>query len=99
MENKLSIKERNEQLQHFVDYVETQRNLYKGCPKDIAITLDNLVSIGMDMDTIVWLRKNHYISVQKGKPIWIAWDNKFYPKSTIANLKKWLKVYFLKKIK
>ena len=89
----MNIKSRNEQLQHFVDYVETQRNLYKGHPLDIAITLDNLVSIGLDMDTIVWLRKNHYISVQKDKPIWIAWNNKFYPKSTIANLKKWLKVY------
>lgn len=89
----MTIKERNEQLQKFVDYVEAQRNLYKGNSLDIAITLDNLVSIGLDLDTIVWLRKNHYISVQKDKPIWIAWNNKFYPKNTIANLKKWLKVY------
>ena len=90
----MNIKERNEQLQHFVDYVETQRNLYKGHPLDIAITLDNLVSIGLDMDTIVWLRKNHYISVKQTAPIWIAWDNKFYPKNTITNLKKWLKIYW-----
>lgn len=90
----MNTKERNEKLQKFVDYVEVQRNLYKGCPADISITLDNLVSIGLDMDTVVWLRKNHYISVQKDKPIWIAWSNKFYPKSTIANLKKWLKFYW-----
>lgn len=96
MENKLSIKERNEQLQHFVDFVETQRNMYKGCPADISITLDNLVSIGLDMDTIVWLRKNHYISVKPDKPIWIAWENKFYSDKTISNLKKWLKVYWEK---
>lgn len=94
MENKLSIKERNEQLQKFVDYVETQRNLYKGCPSDISITLDNLISIGLDMDTVVWLRKNHYISVQPNRPIWIAWENKYYPKNTIAVLK-----YFLNKNK
>jgi len=86
----MTIKERNEQLQRFVDYVETQRNMYKGCPADIAITLDNLVSIGLDMDTIVWLRKNHYISVQENKPVWIAWSNKFYPDRTISNLHKWL---------
>lgn len=94
MEHKLTTKERNEQLQKFVDYVETQRNLYKGCPADIAITLDNLVSIGLDMDTIVWLRKNHYISVKPNAPIWIAWENKYYPKNTIAVLK-----YFLNKNK
>ena len=87
----MNIKSRNEQLQHFVDYVETQRNLYKGHPLDIAITLDNLVSIGLDMDTIVWLRKNHYISVKPNAPIWIAWENKYYPNRTIENLKKWLK--------
>ena len=51
----MTIKERNEQLQKFVDYVEAQRTMY--CPNDIAITLDNLVSIGLDIDTIVWLRK------------------------------------------
>lgn len=90
----MTIRERNEQLQKFVDYVEVQRNLYKGCPNDIAITLDNLISIGLDMETIAWLRVNHYISVKPGKPIWIAWNNKYYPKSTIANLKNWLKVYW-----
>ena len=90
----MTIKERNEQLQKFVDYVETQKSLYKGCSDDIAITLDNLVSIGLDMDTIVWLRKNHYISVKPTAPIWIAWSNKFYPKNTIDSLKKWLKVYW-----
>ena len=94
MEHKLSIQERNEQLQKFVSYVETQKNLYKGCPKDIAITLDNLVAIGIDMEVVVWLRKNHYISVQPNKPIWIAWENKYYPKNTITVLK-----YFLNKNK
>lgn len=89
-----TIKERNEQLQKFVDYVEAQRTMYKGCSNDIAITLDNLVSIGLDMDTIVWLRKNHYISVQPNRPIWVAWENKYYPKNTIAVLK-----YFLNKNK
>ena len=99
MENKLSIKERNEQLMKFIDIAEAQRRMYKGCPSDIGLTLESVIAAGVDMEVITWLSINHYISVQKDKPIWIAWDNKFYPKSTIANLKKWLKVYFLKKIK
>lgn len=91
MENKF--KERNKQLSQFINLVEAQKNLYKGCPKDIAITLDSLTTAGIDLDTIVWLRTNHYISVKPNAPIWIAWENKYYPKSTIGNLKKWLKKY------
>lgn len=94
MENKLSIKERNKQLQVFIYFVESQKNMYKGCPNDIAISLEELIAVGIDMETIAWLRVNHYISVKPDKPIWIAWENKYYPKSTIANLKKWLKVYW-----
>ena len=89
MENK----ERNEQLQKFVDYVEVQRIMYRGCSKDIAITLESLTAAGIDMEVIVWLRKNHYISVKPNTPIWIAWENKYYPDRTIANLKKCLNTH------
>ena len=94
MENKLSIKERNEQLQKFIDIAEAQRRMYKGCSKDIGITLESLTAVGIDMSVIIWLRKNHYISVKPNAPIWIAWENKYYPKNTIAVLK-----YFLNKNK
>ena len=94
MENKLSIKERNEQLMKFINIVETHKAMYKGCPNDIGITLESLTAAGIDMEVIVWLRKNHYISVQPNRPIWIAWENKYYPKNTIAVLK-----YFLNKNK
>lgn len=93
MENKLSIKERNEQLLKFINIVETHKSLYKGCSDDIAITLENLIASGIDMEIVVWLRKNHYISVKPNTPIWIAWENKYYPDRTIENLKKWLNIY------
>lgn len=94
MENKLSIKERNEQLLKFIDIAEAQRRMYKGCSENVGLTLESLTAAGIDMEVIVWLRKNHYISVQPNRPIWIAWENKYYPKNTIAVLK-----YFLNKNK
>lgn len=94
MENKLTIKERNNQLQKFIEIVEAQKNMYKGCPKDIGITLESLTAAGIDMEVIAWLRVNHYISVKPNAPIWVAWENKYYPKNTIAVLK-----YFLNKNK
>ena len=94
MENKLSNKERNEQLMKFIEIAEAQRRMYKGCSKDVGITLESLTAAGIDMDVVVWLRKNHYISVKPNTPIWIAWENKYYPDRTIANLK-----YFLNKNK
>lgn len=93
MENKLSIKERNEILLQFIDIAEAHKAMYKGCPNDIGITLESLTAAGIDMEVVVWLRKNHYISVKPNAPIWIAWENKYYPDRTIANLKKWLKKY------
>lgn len=94
MEHKLTIKERNEQLLKFINLAEAHKRLYKGCSNDIAITLENLIASGIDMEIVVWLRKNHYISVKPNAPIWIAWENKYYPNRTIANLK-----YFLNKNK
>lgn len=93
MENKLSIKERNEQLMKFIEIAEAQRRMYKGCSKDVGITLESLTAAGIDMEVVVWLRKNHYISVKPNAPIWIAWENKYYPDRTIENLKKWLNTY------
>ena len=94
MENKLSIKERNEQLQKFIDIAEAQRRMYKGCSENVGLTLDSIIQVGIDMEIVVWLRKNHYISVKPNTPIWIAWENKYYPDRTIENLK-----YFLNKNK
>ena len=86
----MTIKERNEQLLKFINIVEAQRRMYKGCSKDVGITLESLTAAGIDMEVVVWLRKNHYISVQPNRPIWVSWENKYYPKNTIAILKKWL---------
>lgn len=95
MENKLSIKERNEQLLKFIDIAEAQRRMYKGCPSDIGLTLESVIAAGIDMEVVTWLSINHYIAVHKDKPIWIAFDyNKYHSKSTLANLK-----YFLNKNK
>lgn len=95
MENKLSIKERNEQLQKFINLAEAQRSMYKGCPSDIGLTLESVIAAGIDMEIITWLSINKYIAVHKDKPIWIAFDfNKYHPKSTLKNLQ-----YFLNKNK
>lgn len=95
MENKLSIKERNEQLQMFINLANAQRAQYKGCPSDIGLTLESVIAAGIDMEVITWLSINHYIAVHKNKPIWIAYDyNKYHSKSTLANLQ-----YFLNKNK
>jgi hypothetical protein len=95
MENKLSIKERNEQLQKFINLAEAQRSMYKGCPSDIGLTLESVIAAGIDMEIITWLSVNKYIAVHPNKPIWIAYDyNKYHSKSTLANLQ-----YFLNKNK
>lgn len=89
----MTVKERNEQLQQFIDLANTQRALYKGCPKNVGITLDSVIQASISMETIAWLSHNHYIAVHKDKPIWVAWENKYYPDRTISNLQKWLKKY------
>lgn len=93
MENKLSIKERNDQLLKFINIAEAQRRMYKGCPENVGLTLDSIIQAGIDMEVVIWLRKNHYISVKPNAPVWIAWENKYYPKNTISNLQKWLNIY------
>ena len=90
----MTIKSRNEQLLKFINLAEAQRRMYKGCSKNVGLTLDSIIQVGIDMEIVVWLRKNHYISVKPNAPIWIAWENKYYPDRTIENLKKWLKVYW-----
>ena len=94
MENKLSIKERNEQLQKFINLAEAQRSMYKGCPSDIGLTLESVIAAGIDMEVVTWLSINHYISVKPNRPIWVAFTNKYHPKNTISNLQ-----YFLNKNK
>ena len=91
----MTTRERNEQLQLFINLANAQRNMYKGCPQDIGLTLESVIAAGVDMEVITWLSINHYIAVHKNKPIWIAYDyNKYHSKSTLANLQ-----YFLNKNK
>ena len=77
MENKLSIKERNEQLLKFINIAEAQRRMYKGCPSDIGLTLDKVIAAGIDMEVVTWL------SITTSQSIRI---NQFGLRSTIINI-------------
>lgn len=79
-----------EELQKFIALAEATKLGYTG-EKITGITLDDFERVGISDKTVTWLQKNHYISINKNKPIWISWTNKYYPSKTIEGLKNLLK--------
>ena len=57
-------------------------------------TFDDFKRHGVKGQTLLTLKRNHYISYPKDHkgPCWISWSNKYYPDNTIMNLKmEWIK--------
>ena len=78
-----------EELKSFILMAKATKLGYDGS-KIEGITEEDLDRV-ISKKTKDWLQKNHYISIHKGKPIWISWSNKYYPNATIDGLEKLIK--------
>lgn len=65
-----------------------------------GITYEDLIKKGVSDEIFMWLVQNHYTNKpQKGKALWIANTNKFYPTQTIDNLENFIKMFEEKQTK
>lgn len=80
------------QIKIFIQMAKYART--SGAFGGFGITYEDLRKKGVSEEIFVWLVQNHYTNKpQKGKALWIANTNKFYPNQTIDNLEKSIKKF------
>lgn len=75
-----------EQIDTFLRVAERARTFVDG--KFQGIKKKDLLK-EISEDTFTWLIRNHFVSSNTGRDLWIAWSNKKYPDYTIDKLVQW----------
>ena len=84
MDSYLEINE--EQAQKFFEIIaEIRKEINEGKTK--GITYNDFIKAGVDTKTMFILKAGKFITWHnKAEPVWISWENEFYPEKTVENL-------------
>lgn len=80
-------------IERVLSIAEYARQYNPTTKKFNGVTLTQALDMGANMKVLNWLKKHHYISINKGRDIWFAFKNPKYPECTLEKLDEMIQMH------